>query len=130
MEAAPKPEASPAPASQTVTQGTAGSYTVNVARTGGFTGGVTLSMSSSPAGLTGTFTPNPNTAASSSLSVPTTGTTPGTYTITITGTGSGVPTHTTTVTLTVNPPAAGNYSLSVSPASLSVKQGTSGTYTV
>ena len=128
--ATPDISLSATPASQTVMQGAAGSFTVNVARTGGFTGGVTLSMSSSPAGLTGTFSPNPNTAASSSLSVPTTGTTPGTYTITITGTGSGVPTHTTTVTLTVNPPAAGNYSLSVSPASLSVKQGTSGTYTV
>ena len=119
------------PASSTVTQGTAGSYTVNVTRTGGFTGGVTLSMSSSPAGLTGTFSPNPNTGASSALSVPTsTSTTPGSYTITISGSGTGVPTHTTTVTLVVNPPAAGDFSLSVSPASLSIKQGTSGSYTI
>ncbi|HET6311627.1 MAG TPA: hypothetical protein VFH00_11575 [Candidatus Nitrosotalea sp.] len=118
------------PASQTVTQGTAGSYTVNVARSGGFGGGVTLSMSSSPAGLTGTFTPNPNTGASSSLSVPTTSTTPtNTYTITITGTGN-VPTHTTTVTLVVNPPAAGDFSLSATPTSRSIKQGTSTTYVV
>ena len=119
------------PASSTVTQGTAGSYTVNVTRTGGFTGGVTLSMSSSPAGLTGTFSPNPNTGASSALSVPTsTSTTPGSYTITISGSGTGVPTHTTAVTLVVNPPAAGDFSLSVSPASLSIKQGTSGSYTI
>jgi hypothetical protein len=119
------------PASQTVTQGTAGSYTVNVTRTGGFTGPVTLSMSSSPAGLTGTFSPNPNTGASSSLSVPTsTSTTPGTYTITISGSGSGVPTHTTTVTLVVNAPAPPDYTLSVTPSSQTVIQGASTTYTV
>jgi hypothetical protein len=129
--AAPDFSLSATPASQTVTQGTAGSYTVNVTRTGGFTGSVTLSMSSSPAGLTGTFSPNPNTGASSSLSVPTsTSTTPGTYTLTITGTGTGVPTHTTTVTLVVNAPAAGDFSLAVTPASVTAKAGTPANYTV
>jgi hypothetical protein len=133
VTAAPTPDfsLSATPASATVTQGTAGSYTVNVTRSGGFTGSVQLTMSSSPAGLTGTFSPNPNTGASSSLSVPTsTSTTAGTYTITITGTGTGVPTHTTTVTLVVNAPAAGDYSLSATPASQTVTQGVSATYTV
>jgi uncharacterized membrane protein len=119
------------PSSATVTQGSSATYTVNITRTGGFTGAVSLSFGSSPSGLTGTFAPNPATGATSTLTVPTTtATATGTYTITVTGTGSGVPTHTATTSLTVNPPAAGDFSLSVSPASLSIKQGTSGTYTV
>ena len=132
VTAAPVPDfsLSATPASQTVTQGTAGSYTVNVTRTGGFTGNVTLSMTSSPAGLTGTFTPNPNTGASSSLSVPTsTSTATGTYTITITGVNGSL-THSTAVTLVVNAPAAGDYTLSATPTSRTINQGQSTTYTV
>jgi hypothetical protein len=94
---------SPSPASQTVIQGAATSYTINIARTGGFTGAVTFSISGLPAGATGTFNPNPATATSSTLNVTTAATTPtGSYVLTITGT-SGALTRTTTVTLVVNP---------------------------
>jgi hypothetical protein len=131
--AAPTPDfsLSASPTSQTVTQGTSASYSVTVTRSGGFTGGVTLSMSSSPTGLTGTFNPNPETGTGSTLTVPTSSSTAtGTYTITISGTGTGVPTHTTTVTLVVNSPAAGDFSLALNPTTATVRAGNSATYTV
>jgi uncharacterized membrane protein len=52
-------------------------------------------------------------------------TTAGTYTITATGTGGGI-THTATVSLTVTAVASGNFSISVSPTSGYLYQGTSG----
>ena len=89
------------PASQTVVQGAATSYAVNIARTGGFTGAVTLSVSGLPAGATGSFSPNPATGTSSTLSASTATTTPaGSFVLTITGV-SGSLTRITSVTLVV-----------------------------
>jgi hypothetical protein len=78
--------------------GTSASYTVNITRTGGFTGGVTLSVTGLPSGATATFTPNPATGASSALAVKVKLTPRGTFTLTVTGT-SGTLTHTATATL-------------------------------
>jgi subtilisin family serine protease len=118
------------PSSVTVTQGGPASYTVSVTRTGGFTGGVSLSISGLPAGASGTFSPNPATGASSALSVTTSPTTPaGSYVFTVTG-ASGTITRTATATLVVQPPAASDFTLSVSPTSSTVTQGMSTTYTV
>jgi subtilisin family serine protease len=92
---------SASPASQTISRGTSASYTVNIARTGGFADPVSFSATGLPAGATGTFSPNPATGASSTFTVGTLANTlRRTYTITITGV-SGSLTHTTTVTLTV-----------------------------
>ena len=79
------------PASQTVTQGSSTGYTVTVNPSGGFSGSVDLSVTSSlPTGVTAAFNPA-STATSSTLTVTTSSnTTPGTYTLTITGT-SGEP---------------------------------------
>jgi hypothetical protein len=117
------------PSSLTVTQGTSGSSTVTVHPVGGFTGSVTLSTSALPSGVTATFGTNPTTSTSVVTFTASSTATTGTSTVTITGT-SGTLTHTTTVSLTINAPAQPDFSLSASPASLTVKQGTSGNSTI
>jgi hypothetical protein len=120
---------SASPSSLSVTQGSSGNSTITVTPSGGFTGSVTLSASGLPAGVTATFGTNPTTSSSVvTFSASSTATT-GTSSVTITGT-SGSLTHTTTISLTVTAPAAPNFSLSASPTSLTVKQGTSGSSTI
>ena len=120
---------SASPSSLSVTQGSSGNSTITVTKTGGFTGSVSLSASGLPAGVTATFGTNPTTSTSVvTFSASSTATT-GTFNVTITGT-SGSLTHTTSVSLTVSAPAAPNFSLSASPASLTVKQGTNGSSTI
>jgi hypothetical protein len=102
-------------------------YGITITPLNGFSGQVNLSVAGLPTGATASFTPNPATT-SSTLAVTTASTTPaGSYTLTITGV-SGSLTHTTTVTLVVNVPP--NFSLSGSPATQTVRQGRSVTYTV
>jgi Viral BACON domain len=80
-----------------------------------------------PSGVTASFTPASATTTSSlTLNASSTATT-GTSTVTITGT-SGTLSHTTTVSLTVTVPA--NFSLSASPSSLTVAQGSNGSSTI
>lgn len=117
------------PASQTVTAGTGASYTVNITPSGGFSGSVTLNASGFPTGVTVGFSPNPATSSSSMTVTTASSTAAGTYTLTITGT-SGTLSHTTTVSLTVNAPSSGNFSMSASPGSLTLKSGQSGSYTI
>jgi subtilase family serine protease len=121
---------SDSPSSLTITQGgAAGTSTVTVTDVGGFTGSVTLAASGLPSGVTATFGTNPTTGTSTlSLTASATATT-GTSTVTITGT-SGSLTATTTLALTVSAAAAPNFTLSASPSSLSVTQGSSGTSTI
>ena len=120
---------SASPSSLTVTQGSSGSSTISITPSGGFTGSVTLSASGLPAGVTAGFGTNPATSSSVlTLTASSTATT-GPATITVTGT-SGSLTHTTTISLTVTAPAQPDFSLSASPSSLTVKQGTSGNSTI
>ena len=89
------------PSSQSVVRGSPTSYTVSVARTGGFAGAVSLSVSGLPAGAGGTFDPNPASGASSTLTVTTSTATPrGTFALTVTG-SSGALTRTASATLVV-----------------------------
>src|SRR5262249_55542809 len=106
---------SASPASLTINRGASGTSTITVTRTGGFTGGVTLSASGLPAGVSANFNPNPATAGSAALtlSVSTTATL-GAATITVTGTGGGL-TRTTTVALTVNDGGGGNGGVTITP---------------
>jgi hypothetical protein len=120
---------SASPSSLTVTQGSSGSSTITVTPSGGFTGAVTLSNSALPSGVSATFGTNPTTGTSTVTFTASGTATTGTSTVTITGT-SGTLTHTTTISLTVNATATPNFSLSASPSSLTVKQGTSGTSTI
>jgi len=119
------------PASQSVVQGSSTSYTVTVTPSGGFTGTVSFSVSGLPAGAAATFNPTSVPGSgTSTMSVTTSSTTPtGSYPLTITGT-SGTLTHTASVTLVVTAPVTPNFSLSASPASQSVVQGASTSYTV
>ena len=117
---------SASPGTQTVVQGGSANYSIVITSLNGFTGAVNLSVSGLPTGGNGTFNPNPTTS-SSSLSIMTSTSTPaGTYSLTITGI-SGNLTRTTSVTLVVNPPG---FSLSASPASRTIRQGSSTTYTI
>jgi hypothetical protein len=119
---------SASPASQTVTQGSSTTYSVSIARTGGFAGAVTLAVSGTGTGASGTFSPNPTTGTTSTLTVTTTASaTTGTFPLTITGT-SGSLTHQTSATLVVASPP--DFTLSVSPTSRTVTQGSSTTYSV
>jgi subtilase family serine protease len=120
---------SASPSSVTVTQGGTGSSTITVTPAGGFSGSVTLTASGLPSGVTAAFGTNPATSTSTlTLTASSTATT-GTATVTITGT-SGSLTATTTVSLTVNSAASPNFSVSASPASVTVTQGSSGTSTI
>lgn len=91
------------PASLTINRGASGTSTINITRTGGFTGSVAFSASGLPAGVTASFTPTPVTGASSVLTLTASSTaTAGTATVTVTGAGTGSSlTRTTTVALTV-----------------------------
>jgi hypothetical protein len=119
------------PASATVTAGGGTSYTATVTGTGGFTGSVGLSVSGLPSGASASFNPTSvSGSGSSTMSVSTSTSTPaGTYTLTITGT-SGSLSHSTTVTLVVNAAPTPDFTIAVSPSSLNVTRGTTGSYTV
>jgi hypothetical protein len=117
------------PPSQTINPGGSTSYSVTVNPVNGYSKTVNLSLGGCPSGATCSISPssvgppyNPST-----LSVSTTSSIAlGTYTITITG-SDGTLTHTTTVTLVVA--GVADYSISVSPASLSMKRSSFGVYT-
>ena len=121
------------PASVTLTQGSNGTSTITVTSLAGFNAATTLSASGLPSGVTAAFSTNPvtppaNGTATSTLTLTASGTaTTGAATVTITGT-SGSTTHTTTIALTVNAPP--NFTVSASPSSLTVTQGSNGASTV
>jgi hypothetical protein len=126
---APNFTLSASPASLAVTRGTSGSSTITETPSGGFTGAVTLSTSALPTGVTATFGTNPTTGSSVLTFTASSTATTGTSTVTVTGT-SGTLTHTATISLTINAAATPDFSLSASPASLAVTQGTSGSSTI
>jgi hypothetical protein len=103
---------SASPASVSVTQGSTGSSTITVTKTGGFTGSVTLSNSTLPSGVTATYGTNPTTSTSTITFTASSTATTGTSTITITGV-SGTLSHTTTISLTINPTGGGTTNLIV-----------------
>jgi methionine-rich copper-binding protein CopC len=124
---APSFTLSATPNTLSVVQGSSGTSTIAVTDIGGFTGSVTLAASGLPTGVTATFGTNPTTGSSVlTLAASATATT-GAATVTITGT-SGSLTATTSISLTVNPPAS--FTLSATPNTLSVVQGSSGTSTI
>jgi len=116
------------PSSLTVAQGLSGSSTITVAPLNGFTGSVSLSATGLPSGVTALFTPA-STTTTSSLTLTASAATTGTSTVTITGT-SGALSHTTTISLTVSTTATPDFSLSASPSSLTIAQGSNGSSTI
>jgi hypothetical protein len=127
--ATPNFSLSASPSSLTVVQGNSGNSTITVTPSGGFTGSVSLSASGLPSGVTATFGTNPTTSTSVLTLSASSSAATGTATVTITGT-SGTLTHTTTVTLTVNSASQPSFTISDSPASITVTRGTTGHSTV
>ncbi|HEV8348136.1 MAG TPA: galactose oxidase-like domain-containing protein, partial [Vicinamibacterales bacterium] len=115
------------PASRTVLPGGSTTYTATLNPGTGFTGTVNFSVTGLPSGATASFAPTSlTTSGSTTLSVATSGTTPpGTYPLTIRGT-SGPLTRTVNVTLVVN----GDFSISATPASITINRGGTAVYTV
>ncbi len=118
----------PSASALSIVQGASGTDTITVRDTGTFTGSVTLAASGMPAGVTATFGTNPTAATSVlTLAVATTAVA-GTYPITITGTSGTLSPVTISISFTVT--GLGSFSLSASPASLTVAPGGSGTDTI
>jgi subtilase family serine protease len=124
---------SSSPSSVTVVRGNSGSSTISTTVSGGFDSAVALSASGAPTGVTITFSPTsiaaPGSGSSTMNIVVASTTATGTYPIVVTGNGGGI-VHTTGVSLTVNAAAAGNFSLSASPASLTITRSSHGSTTI
>ncbi len=121
---------SDSPSSLTITEGgAAGTSTITVNDVNGFTGSVSLAASGLPSGVTATFNPTSTTGTSTLSLTASASATTGTSTVTITGT-SGSLVATTTLALTVNATATPNFTISASPSSLTVTEGSNGTSTI
>ena len=116
------------PASRSVVAGNSTTYTVSTAALNGSTQSISLSVSSLPAGASGSFSPASVTAGgSSTLTVTTSAAAPAT---TFTVTGTSTTTHSATASITVSATLPPDFSVAVSPASQAIAQGASGTYAV
>lgn len=93
------------PVNADILPGDAASTTVTFTRTGGFTGGVTFTVTGAPSGMTTTFSSaNPVTAATGTLSITTTtAVTPGTYTLVLRANSAGITEATATWTVVIAP---------------------------
>jgi hypothetical protein len=127
--ASPNFALSATPSAVAITQGNSGASTIAIIPQGGFNGGVNLSVSHLPSGVTAAFSPNP-TSSNSTLTLTASATAaPGKITLTITG-RSGTLTNTATVSLTVIQ-ANQNFTLSAVPGAVTIVQGLgSGTSTI
>ena len=121
---------SASPASLSVKPGSQGTSTITSAVTGGFDGVISLTASGQPSGVTVGFNPTSITGAGTSTMTMTvaSSTVTGTYHITVRGT-SGSTVETATVSLTVTGTAP-NFTISASPATLSITRGHSSTTTI
>jgi uncharacterized membrane protein len=132
VNAPPPPDftISASPSNLTVNRGASGASTITITRTGGFTSSVALSASGLPSGVTATFNPTSTTGGSSALTLAASSTAAtGMTSITINGSGGGL-TRGATLILTVNAPPPADFTLSASPASLTVNRGASGASTI
>src|SRR5437016_9525539 len=100
VSAAPDYTLSVSPAALTIGQGATGTSAVTITRTN-FTGPVTLSLGTAPAGVTGSFNPAAPTGTSSTLTVSVgAAVAPGVYNLTVDGSAT-VGARSTPLTLTV-----------------------------
>jgi uncharacterized membrane protein len=118
------------PTSLTIGQNGQATVAVTTGVVNGFNNAVALSASGAPAGVTVTFNPSSIPApgnGSASMNIAVSGTAlVGSYTLTLTGSGGGVQ-HSLEIALTITAP--GSFTISASPSSLSVTQGSQGTTT-
>jgi subtilase family serine protease len=124
---------SASPTAVSITQGSSGSSTISTSVSGGFDSAIALSASGQPSGVTVNFSPTsiaaPGSGSSTMNIVVASTTATGSYSIIVTGNGGSI-VHTTTVTLTVNAVAAGNFSLSAAPTSLTITRSSHGSSTI
>jgi endoglucanase len=109
------------PTTLTVAQGACATSTITVTAVNGFTGTVTFSVGGLPAGVTATINGTTITFCASSTAAT------GSFSVTVTGT-SGTLSHSITIPLTVT--GAPDFSLSASPATLSLAQGATANSTI
>ena len=116
------------PTSLSLTTGTTGStVSVKANAANGFASNISIAMTGLPSGVTAqpsSLTLTPGTAQSVTITAAASATV-GNYTLTFTGT-SGQLTHQATVAVTVNVPATPDYSLTLSPTSLTLTVGAAG----
>jgi hypothetical protein len=119
------------PASLSLAQGANAPVTVNINRTN-FASAVTLAAEGLPSGVTAAFNTSPTTGNSATLTLTAAaGATTGTSNVTIRGTSAGATDQTATLALTVTAATTGgSYTLSATPAALTVNQGATGTSTI
>ncbi|MGB8733785.1 MAG: protease pro-enzyme activation domain-containing protein [Candidatus Sulfotelmatobacter sp.] len=124
---------SASPTAVSVVQGSSGKSTITTAVSGGFDSAIGLSATGQPTGVTVTFNPTSIAAPGSGTSTMTMAVAStavaGTYPITVTGLGGGI-SHTTTVTLTVTTVPKANFAIKISPNTLTVARGSTGTSTI
>lgn len=132
QSAAPDFTVTASPTAVSMAQGGTASSSVSTSVSGGFNSAVSLTVAGLPSGVTASF--NPATIAApgggnSTLTFTASSTAAtGTATVTITASGGGV-THTTTIALTVTAPTA-DFTITDSPASITVARGATGQSTV
>lgn len=109
-------------------QGTAATVPINVTRTNGFAGTIDLAITGLPGGLAASFAPAAVLAGTTTSTLTLTAlnnATIGTVNLIVTANGSGVTQQTASFNLTVSPGEQPSYSLTASPAALSVTAGQS-----
>lgn len=119
------------PSTLTLAQGASGTVTVTLVRGGGFADPVNVAVTGLPAGVTLSVTPAQLTGTTTQATVTVNvGSTvqPGTYTATVTATATGIGSATANYTLTVT--ATPNYALTATPATVPIGQGGSGQTTI
>jgi hypothetical protein len=119
--------------SLSVARGSNGTLTATIARAGGFTGAVAITIEGLPTGVTASANPASIAAGSTTSTITVTAgdnVTAGTSTVTVRASGSGVTAVTATFSLTLSVPAQGSYTLAISPTSLSIQAGSQNTATV
>jgi len=112
-----------------VAAGDSDTLTVSIARGGGFSGPVALSITGAPTGVTATLDETTLSATDNSTPVTITvvaAVTPGAYPLTVRADADGAQDREATVTLNVLAPAVVGFSLAVSPDTAQVTQGATG----
>jgi hypothetical protein len=124
---------SASPTTVSVAQGSTKTTSVSTTVSGGFNSAISLSATGLPAGVTASFSPAsiaaPGSGSSTLTFTASSTATTGTSAVTINASGGGV-SHSTTVSLTVSSTATPDYTLSASPASVSVARSGTGTSSI
>src|SRR2546422_2175838 len=116
------------PESVSFDSGLSATSTISLHSTGGFTGTVDLTATSSPAGISVTCVPSGISGTQTSTCT-LGGSTPGSYTVTVTGTNESL-VHTTSIGVTVTAPPTPDFSISANPANVAFVADQSATSTI